>query len=250
MTQLATTIDTIQEGRWTLEQPADGYRFGSDAMLLAASVEARPGQRILELGCGVGAVLMAGAGRLVDTFWLGIEREAAYAELAQKNAVRNDLHERVQIVQGDVTDKQLFHDLGRFDHVVANPPYYALENHSGAQNDLRRAARQESAGDGLEAWLQAANRFLQPKGTITLIHDVSRLGDIIALLQTFAGQIRICPLWPKQGEKVKRILVQATKGNNAPLTLLPGLILHQTDASLTAQVHAAIIQGAALDVWR
>ena len=45
------------DGRVRIRQPARGYRAGVDPVLLAASVPARDGQRVLELGCGVGAAL-------------------------------------------------------------------------------------------------------------------------------------------------------------------------------------------------
>ncbi|MDP2763467.1 MAG: methyltransferase, partial [Brevundimonas sp.] len=50
-------------GRVRLRQPAKGYRAGMDAALLAAAVAAAPGQRVLEAGCGAGAVLMQIAAR-------------------------------------------------------------------------------------------------------------------------------------------------------------------------------------------
>ena len=45
-------------GRVRLRQPARGYRAGMDAALLAAACDALPGDRVIEAGCGAGAVLM------------------------------------------------------------------------------------------------------------------------------------------------------------------------------------------------
>ena len=53
-------------GRIRLRQPAKGYRAGMDAALLAAAVDAAPGQRVLEAGCGAGAVLMDRAAVFAD----------------------------------------------------------------------------------------------------------------------------------------------------------------------------------------
>ena len=54
----ALTEDAFLGGRLRLLQPAQGYRAGVDPVLLAASVPAMLGQRVLELGCGVGAALL------------------------------------------------------------------------------------------------------------------------------------------------------------------------------------------------
>ncbi|PJE33810.1 methyltransferase, partial [Pseudooceanicola lipolyticus] len=45
------TRDSFIGGRVWLWQPRRGYRAGVDPVLLAAAVPARPGQRVLELGC-------------------------------------------------------------------------------------------------------------------------------------------------------------------------------------------------------
>ena len=53
----ALTRDAMLGGKVQIWQPREGYRAGTDPVLLAASVEARAGQSVLELGCGGGAAL-------------------------------------------------------------------------------------------------------------------------------------------------------------------------------------------------
>ena len=48
------TDDAFLGGQLRLFQPAQGYRAGMDAVLLAAAVPAEAGQRVLDLGCGAG----------------------------------------------------------------------------------------------------------------------------------------------------------------------------------------------------
>jgi tRNA1(Val) A37 N6-methylase TrmN6 len=244
MDELATTHDSIYQGKLTLEQPRKAYRFGSDAMLLAASVHAYDGQKVLELGCGVGAVLLGAHSRLPTTHFTGIELQAEYAVLAKANVERNGAESLVSIVQGDVTDKALLHLLGTFEHVIANPPYYG-ENHSGAVTELRRVARQQTDND-LAEWLQAANRFLKPKGTITIIHSVEKMDELIEGLKKFCGAIRVFPLWPQAGQSCKRIIIHALKGSKTPLSIMPGLVLHESDGKLTPRADEVINHGHSL----
>ena len=51
----AFTQDLLLGGRISLRQPAQGYRVAIDPLLLAASVNAEPGETILDVGAGVGA---------------------------------------------------------------------------------------------------------------------------------------------------------------------------------------------------
>jgi tRNA1Val (adenine37-N6)-methyltransferase len=69
-------------------QPKNGYRAGVDPVLLAAACPARPGDRVLELGCGVGVASLCLATRVDAVSVTGIERQADYAALARRNALR------------------------------------------------------------------------------------------------------------------------------------------------------------------
>jgi tRNA1(Val) A37 N6-methylase TrmN6 len=248
MTKLATTDDKLYHGALRLYQPLEGYRFGTDAVILAATLEAIPQSRILDMGCGCGAILLGAALRLENCHFIGLEREPDYIRLALENTVRNGLSDRVKVICGDVLDKSLYKELGTFDHVVSNPPFYHSDRHSGAPNDLRRVARQEDHPDIMGLWLKAANRFLRPKGTITLIYPTDRLAEILSHLSLFAGSITIYPLWPNQKTPSKRVIIRAIKGSRAPLRLLNGLILHAEDGTLTPQAMHILTQPQALDI--
>src|SRR6056297_2259973 len=70
------TRDALLGGRVWLRQPARGYRAGVDAVFLAAACPARPGARVLDLGCGVGAAALCLAARVPDLAITGVERDA------------------------------------------------------------------------------------------------------------------------------------------------------------------------------
>ncbi len=79
-----TTEDTLLDGRVRLRQPRQGFRAGLDAVLLAAFVPARTGERVLEAGCGSGAAFLCLAARVPGLRIAAVERDPAMAALARE----------------------------------------------------------------------------------------------------------------------------------------------------------------------
>jgi hypothetical protein len=83
------TTDTILGGALTIAQPANGYRFSMDSILLARFADVRPRDRALELGagCGVISILIAAARHPKEI--VALERQPHLAELVARNAALN-----------------------------------------------------------------------------------------------------------------------------------------------------------------
>src|SRR5580692_6138989 len=94
------TEDAVLGGRLVLRQPRKGHRVGHDAILLAAGCSVRAGERLIELGAGVGAAGLAVARRVEDLTM--IEIDPALAAMARDNAERNGLAGRTHVVCLDV----------------------------------------------------------------------------------------------------------------------------------------------------
>jgi tRNA1(Val) A37 N6-methylase TrmN6 len=213
------TEDALLGGRVQLLQPARGYRVAVDAVLLAAAVDAAPGQRILDLGAGVGAVGLCLAARLPGCRIVGIELQTALAELAERNANLNGMADRVRTIVHDLA-KPLPADLGRFHHVVTNPPYLAAAVADPSPDPSKALATVESSAD-LARWLTVATAAAEPAGTLLLIHRSDRLDELLRHLGSLGwGDTTVKRLPP-----AARILVRArradrpTRRDAAPLTL-------------------------------
>ena len=88
---IATTDDLFLGGKVRIRQPAKGYRAGLDPVLLAAAVDAKAGQSVLELGMGVGTALVCLGARVPGLTLAGVEIQPELAALACENVSRAGL---------------------------------------------------------------------------------------------------------------------------------------------------------------
>lgn len=235
------TADTLLGGRLSVVQPADGYRVAVDAVLLAAAVDGGAGHRVLDLGCGVGSAALCLAWRCAGVEIIGLDREPVFLAAARSNAEANRLTGRVAFIAGDVLDPPSS-IRGRFDRVMLNPPYLKAGSATVSAHPLKAAATAEGAA-GLADWIACARLALLPGGILTLIHRADRMGDVLMALDRDFGGIVVLPIHPKAERPAKRILVQARAGTGAPLAILPGFILHESDGRFTAAAEAILRDG-------
>lgn len=223
------TRDGFLDGRIRLLQPRAGYRAATDPVLLAAFVPARPGERVLELGCGAGAAALCLAARVPGLEIHGLEIQPAYADLARRNAAENGLP--LTVHEGDLRAPPAALRALSFEHVLANPPFHEPAATPAADLGRDLANREDEAGPG--DWVTAGLRRLAPGGRLVLIHRTARLGAILTALEGRAGATEVLPIAAREGRPAERVLVRARKDRAAPLRLWPPLILHEGPAHIS-----------------
>ena len=238
---METSTDRVLGNRLQLMQPRDGYRAAIDPVLLAAAIPAKEGQRVLDLGCGVGTATLCLVARVAGIVVHGIDLQPALIALAVRNAAANGLADRVTFAAGDLL---AFKD-GGFDHVLVNPPYLARETASISPNPIKALANVEGEAK-LRHWVDAAIAAVKPSGSVTFIHRADRAAELRALLAAGLGNLRQLPLVPRAGASAKRIILQGEKGAAPSFQPLQAWPLHEADGRFTPLTDAVLREAAAL----
>ncbi|WP_135504141.1 tRNA1(Val) (adenine(37)-N6)-methyltransferase [Roseovarius aestuariivivens] len=242
------TRDAFLGGALQIAQPKAGYRAGIDPVLLAASLPARPGERVLELGCGAGVAALCLGRRVQGVHLTGLEIQPGYADLARDNATCNRID--LEVITGDLANLPADLRTRHFDHVMANPPYFDRAASTPATDSGRETALGESTP--LAAWVAAAAKRTAPRGTVTFIQRAERLPELLGHAAQHLGSLEVLPLVPRAGQPARLVLLRGRRGGRAAFKLHNGWVLHAGDRhekdgdSYTMATTAVLRLGAAL----
>jgi tRNA1Val (adenine37-N6)-methyltransferase len=233
----------LLDGRVHYAQPRSGFRSGIEPVLLAAAIPARRGSRVLEAGSGAGAALLCLAARVPDVRGVGVEQDPALVALAQQNAIANGWPD-LRFMAADIAALPA---IDAFDHACANPPYHSPTGTSSPDASRRSAKR--AAPGLLTVWATALARKLRQRGTLTFILPAALLPEAAAaFVAAGCAPTAMLPFWSKPRRPAKLLLLRGIKGSHASFDVLPGLVLHATDGSFTAEADAILRGGAALEL--
>ena len=245
------TQDNFLGGQLRIYQPKTGHRAGIDPVLLAAVVDAAPGDAVLELGCGSGVASLCLARRVGGIDLVGVELQADYAQLARRNAAENNIP--FTVFASDIARLPIDIRSRSFSHVIANPPYYRRMDGTAATDPGRDLAL---AGDTpMRLWIDTATRRLIPGGYLTFIQKADRLAELLSGFDDRLGSITVKPITPRAGRRAELVIVRARKGSRGDFQLLSPLVLHEGAShdrdrdSYTAEIRNVLRNGAPLSVW-
>lgn len=208
-------------------QPAKGYRFSVDAVLLARFAAACGARQAVDLCCGSGVVglclLALGGAESV----LGIDIQPEFVDRARRSARWNGWdRDRAWFETADIRNVSGLGRAGVADLVVANPPYRPLSEGKASEDPAIAAARHEVHAD-LDAAAAAAAHLLKVRGTFCVVYPARRLAGLLAGCRAARLEPkRIRLVHPREGEEASLALVEAVKGACEGLRVNSPLILH------------------------
>lgn len=222
---------------YRLIQPLKGHRYSVDDMLVGHLAGRRAGspKRILDLGCGLGSVLLLLAWARPAAVLVGLEALPSHFDFARRNVALNGCETRVRIVAGDLRDGTLLAALGRFDLVTGSPPYFDPAATTVCKDPSRAAAHWELRG-GIEDYARAAARVLEPGGLFVTCAAAEPVGRAsVALAEAGLGPIWRRSVLPRADKPPFLELLVGTPDASGTPEEAPPLVLRRVDGTRTPE---------------
>lgn len=246
-----TSYDKFLNGSILVEQLIQGGRSGSDTILLSASVPAKPGETILEIGTGNGTAAIALAKQIINLRILAIDIDPINLDIAKRNVILNKLSENIQTLNEDILKKDIKFNINQeeiksFDHIFMNPPYFDINKIVIPRSDQNKIAK--SANFNLiDGWLDISIKLLKHNGTITIINKVSNLDQIMRKLSKY-GSLIILPLVAHQNKEADRMIINFKMGSKSNTRILNAVVLHEEGGEYSNDVEEVLRGRARIDI--
>lgn len=177
------TIEHLPNGL-TLRQDDRFFKLGQDSVLLAAFARPRRNARVLDLGCGTGALAL-----LVyrpDLTITGLELQQGALDLFRQSIADNGVD--ITALQGDLREIRTLLPHGSMDYVICNPPYFGRDAGKNAPAPEKRTARQDISCT-VEDVAVASSFVLHTGGKAAFVFRPERLWVLLEAL----ARVRLVP---------------------------------------------------------
>ena len=237
-------------GDWRIFQRVRGHRWSLDDLVtawFAAETTPAPGT-IVDLGCGIGSVLLLLAWRFPAARLVGIEAQAESVELARRSIAWNGVGTRVRVIAGDLRDPAVLAGEGRCDLVTGTPPYLPPRTATSPRTAQADACRLERRG-GVEAYCSAARRLLASHGRFVVCAAHAQTARVRAAADAAALVIeRARAVVPRAGKPPLFSVYALRRAEDGPVTpvapppltvaAMPPLIVRDGTGARTAEFRA------------
>ena len=228
------TIDKILRGKISVIQLKAGFRFGFEAVFLAAFVNGylkkfkKKKISLADVGSGVGTISLIIAHQNNEINIIAIENNDSYSEIANENIVINNFQKKINVIKGDVFNINS-NLINSFDIVVTNPPFYD-QKQKKSENELDNYAKRII---DYESWIENSLKLLKDKGIIFIIIPTGLIEKSLKILNKKTGSVKIFPIWPNHKKSSKRLILFAKKGGASPTELMSGIRLLNNEGNIT-----------------
>lgn len=209
-----------------LTERKNGFRMGTDSVLLSKFASTLKSEKGVDLGTGSGVIplLLISENKCKEI--TGIEIQKSLYELAVHNAISNGAENRFFPIHGDIREIKALYPAESADFVTLNPPYF--KRGSGKQSVLEEKliARHEENGV-IGDFCRAASHCLKYGGKFFAVFRADRMTELLYAMRDNGIEPKHIELIYKN-QNVETVLVKGQKGakEGLKISVRPSSIVH------------------------
>lgn len=145
--------------------------------------------QILDIGTGSGIIAVVAAKEIPDSRLTAVDISPSALAVAQENSRLHNVFEQIRFIQSDLFE----HVTGRFDYILANPPYIPSRELAELMPDVRDYEPQaalDGGQDGLDYYkriIPGAYEHLKDEGVLIMEIGMDQAMDIRCLVDQHGG---------------------------------------------------------------
>ena len=210
----------------SLIQRKNGLTFGTDALLLAAYIS-KHGNTACELGSGTGIISLLLLQRKKADKVYAFELQKEFASITEKNALLNDLHDKLIVINRDVREASSTNIESEADFVFTNPPYMKMGAGLCNFHDEKNIARREVFGT-ISDFCLCAKRLLKFGGRFYCVYRPDRLAELICSMRGASIEPkRLTFVHTESDSPPSLVLVEGRMGAGEELCVTRPLIIYK-----------------------
>ena len=231
-------IDDLEFKKLKVIQNKEGFCFGIDAVLLSDFAKnIKNNAKVLDLGTGTGIISILLCGKTNLSKIIGVEVQEEVADMAKRSVRLNNLENKFEIINENITNLEKIYERNSFDVIVTNPPY-KKENTGIVNEEKKKLISRHEILAKLEDYIKISNKLLKDKAEFYMVHRPERLVDII----TYMRQYKIEPkeirfVCSHENEPPKLVLIKGIKSGKPFLKFKENLYIYENNGNYTEEIY-------------
>ena len=227
-------LDDLELCGLRIIQKKDGFKFGTDAVLLSDFAKDIHSEHTLDLCSGTGIIPFLLYGKSKTKKYTLVEIQKDIAKMAKKSVELNLLCDNMKVVCEDLKNAVSVFGKRQFDLITCNPPY--IRDSVMNENDSKTIARHEVMCT-LEDIIKVSSELMKTTGRLAMVHRPSRIAELLYLMKKYKIE-------PKRMRFVQKtpsappilVLVEGLFGAKSDVIVQNPLILYNEDMTETSEL--------------